>query len=372
MKKKIATLLVGSLLLAGVLAGCSANASKTEDSVDTAVANATNTSKEVVEKKSENTEEKTEEKAEEDSTLNQAKVIHVAYQGSDAYTWLEKRYHWLEDEFKEDGIEVQFEQFLSGPPMIEAMTSDSIDFGNIGDMPPINARGNGVDVKIIVKTINTPFSNALVVPNGSDVKQVSDLKGKQVATQLGSSGHHFIALLLDQAGLSLEDIDLVNMSGPDMVNAIAANQVDAVVTWEPYGSQVVNQGTGSILIDSTGIKQNTGTWITRNAFAKENPELTARFIKVWLKYLDLIAEDREAALEVISEESGYAKEDIQRSILEGLLVPEFTDYDYEQEQLTKDFLVETGTLLNDYDINDLYDFSYLERAKELYEADKNQ
>lgn len=303
--------------------------------------------------------------------LNQAKVIHLGYQGSAAFAWLEQRNHWFEEEFAADGITVEFEQFLSGPPMIESMAAGRLDISNIGDMPPINARGQGIDVKVIGKCGNTPFSNSLCVPIGSDIKDLADLKGKKIATQVGSSGHHFISLLLNSAELTLDDIELVNLSAPDGVAALEAKQIDALSTWEPYGTQVVNRGAGTIYIDSTGIKQNTSTYIVRNDFAKENPELTARFLKVWMKYVDFIESDRENALQIISEESGYAIEDIKRSVLEGDYSIAFTDYDYEQELSTKEFLIETGTLENDYDINELYDFSYLERAEELYEAENN-
>ncbi len=359
MKNRILGLLLVLVFAMGVLSGC-----QSKDSTD----KKTDTDKD----KNTVTAEAKEDNAKEtnDSTLNQAKVIHAGYQGSQADAWLEKSLHYYEEEFAKDGITFVYDQFLSGPPMIESMTAGELDFGGIGDMPPINARGQGIDVKVISKMINTPFSNSLAVGIGSDIKEIADLKGKKIATQIGSSGHHFVSLVLEQAGLSLDDVELLNLSAPDGINALASGEIDALSTWEPYGSQLVNRKAGTILLDSTGIKQNTSTFIVRNDFAKENPELTARFIKVWLKYRDFIESNREKALEIIVEQSGFSREDIQRTFLEGDLNPEFTDYDYDQESKTKNFLIETGTLENDFDINDLYDFSYLKRAKELYESEK--
>ena len=351
MRKRIIGIAL-SILLGASMVGCGSAAAKTQTAEKAATAETTEAA----------------ETAEEE--LNTAKVIHAGYQGSDALYWLNKRFHWLEDEFQADGITVEFEQFLSGPPMIESMAADRLDISNIGDMPPINARGNGIDVKVVSKVINTPFSNTIVVPKGSEVTSIADLKGKKVATQVGSSGHHFIALLLEKEGLSLEDIELVNLSAPDQLAALESGEVAAVSTWEPYGSQATNRGVGTILLDSTGVKQNTSTFIARNKFATQNPEILARYLKVWLKYIDYIEANREEAVQIISEESGFLVDDIKRTYLEGLLNPEFTDYDYEQEELTKDFLISTGTLENDYDINELYDFSYLERAKQLYQEDK--
>lgn len=346
MKKKLLTLAMAMVISLTGLAGCAGNETSGTSSQSAQAAGSSA------------------------SDLNQAKVIHLGYQGAAAFAWLEQEYHYFEQEFAPDGITVEFEQFLSGPPMIESMAAGRLDISNIGDMPPINARGNQIDVKVISKCGNTPFSNSLCLPVGTDIKSLADLKGKKVATQVGSSGHHFIALLLQSVGLTLDDIELVNLSAPDGVSAIETNTIDALSTWEPYGTQVENKGVGKIFIDSTGIKQNTSTFIARNAFAKENPELTARFLKVWMKYVDLIEADREKALQIIAEKSGYLVEDIGKSFLGSDLSLAFTDYDYEQELSTKNFLIENGTLENDYDINDLYDFSYLERAQQLYDAEK--
>ena len=368
MKKRIVGIAL-SILLGASLTGCGSASPE----VVKAEVESENTS--INAEASSETSEESQSQTEDDQEftgegLNTTKVIHAGYQGSDALYWLNKRFHWLEDEFQADGITVEFEQFLSGPPMIESIAADRLDISNIGDMPPINARGNGIDVKVVSKVINTPFSNSIVTPKGSEIKSIADLKGKKVATQVGSSGHHFISLLLEKEGLSLDDIELVNLSAPDQLAALESGEVAAVSTWEPYGSQATNKGVGTIFIDSTGIKQNTSTLVARNKFAEENPEILARYLKVWLKYLDYIDANREEALKIISEESGFEIDDIKRTYLEGLLNPEFTDYDYEQEKLTKDFLISTGTLENDYDINDLFEFKYLERAKKLYEEEK--
>lgn len=302
--------------------------------------------------------------------LNKAKVIHVGFQGASYITNMNKRLHYFEDEFEKDGIKVEFEQFLSGPPMIEAIASGRVDIGEVGDMPPINARASGIDLKIICRNANTQFSNSLVVPNGSPIKTVKDLKGKKVATQVGSSAHHFLALILQKNGLSLKDVQLVNMPVVDHVAALQNGEVAAVTTWEPYGSVIENKKAGKILLDSTGIKQNTSTFIARSEFAKENPEIAARYLKVWLKIVDYIKEDRQRALAIISEESKFAKSDLEKTLLAADFTPNFVDYDYEQMELTKKFLLDTKVLKKDYDIKELYDFSYLEQAKKLYEADK--
>ncbi len=222
MKKKVVSLAL-SIILAAAATGCgepAADANVTDGSTTIEENETAKAAAPEAQSEENNDSEEAEASGFVGDGLNTATVIHAGYQGSDTLYWLDTHFHWLEEEFAPDGITVEYEQFLSGPPMIESMAADRLDIATIGDMPPINARGNGIDVKVITKVVNTPFSNSIVLPNGSEVKSIADLKGKKIATQVGSSGHHFVSLLLDREGLSLEDVELVNLSGPDQLAAL--------------------------------------------------------------------------------------------------------------------------------------------------------
>lgn len=372
-KNRIWAVLTAAVITVGALAGCGSSGSSASTVSTGSTASSEKSSADTVQEASSQTASTADASSEADSTVSlghKATTVHIGYQGTASYAWLDKKYHYLEDELGKQGVKVSWDQFLSGPPMVESMAAGGTDIGMMGDMPPINARGQGIDIKIISKSGNLASSNTLVVGKNSGIKKVEDLKGKKVATQVGSSGHHFLALILNRAGLSMKDIQLVNLSAADGINALASGQVDAMTTWEPFGSQAVNKGAGTILLDSTGIKQNTSTYVTTEKFAQDNPGIIVTYLKVWLKYVDLIKADPDAALKVIADGSGFNPDDIRASVTKADYSVEFTDYDYKQEKLTKDFLLSTNTLKHDFNINDLYDFKYIKEAEKEYNAEK--
>ncbi|MFS9598974.1 ABC transporter substrate-binding protein, partial [Klebsiella variicola] len=80
------------------------------------------------------------------------------------------------------------------------------------------------------------FSNATKAP--------ADLKGKSVAYGQGTVMEFFLSVVLGKAGLSLKDVETVNMTGGDAGSAFSTGQVDAAVTWDPYLSKGAKSGYG--------------------------------------------------------------------------------------------------------------------------------
>ncbi|MDR1732456.1 MAG: aliphatic sulfonate ABC transporter substrate-binding protein [Synergistaceae bacterium] len=303
------------------------------------------------------------------ASLNQAKVIHVGWQGSSQIRHLAVAEGFFEKEFGADGIKVEFEQFAYGPPIIEGLAAGSLDFGEVGDMPIVTAVANGLPIQSIYKTGVNPDSNTLLIPVNSTITSVAELKGKKVAASIGSSGHHYLVLVLATVGLTVEDVELVNLGATDLGAALASGQIDAGTTWEPYGTIFTGNGSAKYLAKSAGVKQNTSTIIVRKEFAEKNPDITVRYLKVALQIDDFLQQDRERAIRLIAQESGFKESD-----LSGFLInqynPYFTDFDWDQITKTKDFLLKSGLIDQDFDVRTLYTDKYLIEAEKLYKASK--
>jgi sulfonate transport system substrate-binding protein len=302
--------------------------------------------------------------------LDQAKVIRVGFQASSSNAYfLNKAFGFYEKEFGPDGIEVKFEQFSYGPPIIEGLAAGSLDFGGVGDMPVVTAVANGLPIRSIYKVGINPNSNTLLVPVNSSVTKADQLKGKKVGTSIGSSGHHFLVLLLNQAGLTVDDVEIVNLSATDLGTALASEQVAAGSTWEPYGTIFTGNKSGKIIIKSKGIKQNTSTEVASTEFIEKNPGLTARYLKVLLEIEDYVQQDRARAIKIIAEQSGFKESDLA-GIYENTYDPHFTEFDRQQLDATKKFLLSADLIKKDYDITTLYTEKYLVEAEKLFKAAK--
>lgn len=120
-----------------------------------------------------------------------------------------------------------------------------------------------------------------------DIKEPSDLKGKSVAYGQGTVMEFFLSVVLDKAGMSLDDIETFNMTGGDAGSAFATGQVDAAVTWDPYLSKGAKSGYGYKYTD-------TKAWpgliadvmIARADKIGAQQDAVDRLYKAWAKAVD--------------------------------------------------------------------------------------
>lgn len=211
---------------------------------------------------------------------------------------------WFEEEFKKENVSFEYVTFLSGPPLIEAFAGDRLDFGHVGDQPLIQARANDIDLKAIAVQTRGSKILGLVVPNGSPIKSLKDLKDKKVAVKVGSAAHHLLYLYLESVGLDIKDVKLVNLSPPEIKTALSTKDIDAAILWEPWISTVEYEKVGKAIFDSHGLKNNVSVVITSGEFIKKYPEATKRILKVYLRAAKWIKQNPKKAAEVISKNSG--------------------------------------------------------------------
>jgi sulfonate transport system substrate-binding protein len=125
--------------------------------------------------------------------------------------------------------------FTSGPPILEAAAAGSVDVGGVGDLPPVFAAAGGEAITIVGarKTVSGD-QDAIVVPKGSSITSIADLKGKKIAYGSGSSANYQLLTVLKKAGLTTKDVSLVNLQPADALAAFTSGSVDAWGIWPPY------------------------------------------------------------------------------------------------------------------------------------------
>ena len=132
------------------------------------------------------------------------------------------------------GVTVTWAEFTSGPPLLEALGANALDFGSTGDVPPLFAHAAGGDLVYVAATPGSLDGSAILVKQDSPIQTLADLKGKKVAFKRGSSSHNFIVKALRSVELTLADVTPLDLGPPDAAPAFANNQIDAWVIWDPY------------------------------------------------------------------------------------------------------------------------------------------
>lgn len=154
---------------------------------------------------------------------------------------------------EDEGItySLSWHPFLAGTTMLEALSAGAIDVGVVGNAPPVFAQAGGYDVRIVGVASGAQNNNALLVPEGSTVTEVADLKGQRVAVAKGSSGHYLLLAALQRAGLTPRDVNIAYVSPVDAQNAFASGKLDGWAVWYPFVGQATSRG-ARVLLDGSG------------------------------------------------------------------------------------------------------------------------
>lgn len=182
-------------------------------------------------------------------------------------------------------FKVSWSDFTSGPPMLEAMASGSVDVGGAGDAPPVFAASGGEQVEIVgARSVPSGDQDALVVPKGSSITSIQQLKGKKIAYGSGSSANYHLLTVLNKAGLTTKDVTLVSLQPANALAAFTSGAVDAWDIWPPYVQQVVAQNGAKVLAIGSQYGSPYSFEVAAKA-AVASPEKAAA-IKVYLATLN--------------------------------------------------------------------------------------
>jgi sulfonate transport system substrate-binding protein len=132
---------------------------------------------------------------------------------------------------------VEYTTFQGGNLCLEAMAANQIDLTGSSEIPPIYAslaENNGNFKIIAISNSNTQLQE-LILPPDSDIKSVSELKGKRVGYIKSTTAQYFLYQMLKDAGLSWNDIDSVEITTADGVTALLGGELDAFAS---YGNSI--------------------------------------------------------------------------------------------------------------------------------------
>jgi sulfonate transport system substrate-binding protein len=293
--------------------------------------------------------------------LQKPEKIHLGYSTSltSELIIVAKQKGWFEEEFKKDGIEVEFKRFMNGPPIIEALNGGRLDFGQAGDQPSIQANANNVDVKV-VGIFSTNLDSRLIVPIDSTINGITDLKDKKVAVSVGSNHHKSLLYFLKFYGLTDKDIQLVNLDYANIRTAITNKTIDAAVLGQPNIAILETDGLGRVIDHKTDIKPSNSAILVNRGFAEKYPDIVNRVLKLYAKSQKFIAENRQEAYQLVAQDSGLKVAIVEKAVRFNHYDLRITDETKRAFKATEQFLRENKLTKRDVNIDELLDTRYLE------------
>jgi sulfonate transport system substrate-binding protein len=185
----------------------------------------------------------------------------------------------LEKEFEKDGTKIRWVQTLGSNKALEFLNAGSIDLGSTAGSAALVARINGNPIKSIY-VYSRPEWTALVTRKDTGITKVADLKGKSVAVTRGTDPHIFLVRVLADTGLTDKDVRFVLLQHPDGRLALTRGDVQAWAGLDPMMA-AAEIDDGAVLFFRKPEANTWGILNVREAFAKENPDVVRRVLKVY-------------------------------------------------------------------------------------------
>jgi sulfonate transport system substrate-binding protein len=237
-------------------------------------------------------------------------TLRIGYQKYGTLTILKAR-GTLEKRLAAQGVEVKWTEFPAGPVLLEGLNVGSIDFGTVGEAPPIFAQAAGANLVYVANEPPAPLSEAIVVPKTSTLKTVADLKGKKVALNKGSNVHYLLVKALEKAGLDYKDVQVVYLPPSDARAAFERGSVDAWVIWDPFLAAAEKQLGARILADGKGLVANHQFFLASRPYAEKNTDIIRIVLDELVKVDEWSARNLKEVASILSSQVGLPAEVVE-------------------------------------------------------------
>ena len=223
------------------------------------------------------------------------------------------------------GIELEIVPLRTGAEVTEALVGGSVDVGSVGETPLTSLLTRTDTVAVIGTAVSTDGGYAqVIVPKDSPLQTIEDLKGKRIATRVGSGSYRALNDWCSKNGCSLNDFEILNTAPNAILAAIESGSVDAGIWFAPTTSIAVAKGFGRIMMDFSGANEGQASWVANREFAENNPELVTKFLAATIEAQRIFSEDPDRAAQLL--EVGMQKRG--RDLTADILKMGLADFDY--------------------------------------------
>ena len=208
---------------------------------------------------------------------------------------------FIADEFKGTQVKLTFEYFTgTGPAINEAIANNRLDFAQYGSLPNIVGRAAGLPTRILASYGYTTVFGA--ARPDLPIASFKDLKGKRVAVAKGTVLHWAFLKALEQNGLGLKDVTLLDLSTADQLAALAAGSIDAAIGTSSLLA-LRDKGVVKIFYNSNDIGPKAagfGAITVTEQFEKKYPDATRRVARALVRSAAWLGQEnnREEALQI--------------------------------------------------------------------------
>lgn len=297
-------------------------------------------------------------------------VIRVGYFNSAQYQTqlaIAEEKGFFDEAFEGYNVKIEYYPFAgAGPAINEAFLAGELDVAHgIGDQPAISGISNGNGSKIISRIVKNTRGTGILVNNNSDIQEIADLKGKTIAVLLGGAGQKCLDLYLEDAGLTEDDVYLVNLSAHDeIVAAFEKNEIDAAISSSLAYLSDSDSELCHLLIDFTE-HPNYAYLEVQQDFIDKHADILEKFVGALYQAQEWYYENVDEGNEIVAEFLGLDLADVEAGLASVDITMGIEEEDIENFTVTYQFLQDNDLLPDEItDLSTIYDDTYINKVLE--------
>ncbi len=227
--------------------------------------------------------------------------------------------------FKKAGLNVHLDLFQTGPAELDAMASGTVNIAYIGSGAAFLPM-KGLAKIFFIDSIG--LGDGVVVSKTSGVHTLAQLKGKSILLPMGTTAEIILYEALKKAGLTLNDVHLVNTSPSSEVPAFLSGRAPIMAGWDPNLQVVLHKSPGSKLLASDRMfypqVSLPGIWTASNSFAKTGVPTLSKFTWAMLQAVNYKSSHMSQAVSWTSKMTGVPDNLLAQSVKDSIFPTEST------------------------------------------------
>ena len=289
-----------------------------------------------------------------ESNLEELTITHVT-SPLNVPSIIQKNKGIFTEEFSANGktIEVKYAEITSGADQTQALASGDVDIlYAVGGTSVVSAAANGADIKILNMYSRSPKAFCLYSKDDS-IKSAEDLRGKTIAGPTGTNLHQLLVAYLAEAGMTIDDVNYVNMKIPDAKAALDGGSVDAALVAGPTAYKSKQQGY-HLVTDGEGLTDAVIAVAVREDFYNEHKDIIDMFMNAEDKIIEYMENNYDETMDIVATELDLDKSAVEEMYTQYDFNPEITEEDRAAFQNVADFMYDTGMIDTEFDTSSLF------------------
>ena len=268
---------------------------------------------------------------------------------------IQKTNNVFADEFKANGkdVTINYAEITSGADQTQALASGDVDvLYAVGGTSVISAAANGADIKILNMYSRSPEAFCMY-SHDANIKSAQDLKGKTIVGPAGTNLHQLLIAYLEKAGMTIEDVNFVNMKIPEARAALETKDIDVALLAGPTAYQAQKDGY-NLVTNGKGLTDAVIAVAVTEKFYNEHKEDLEIFKQAEANIIKYMNENHDEAMEIVAKELDLEKSAVEDMYKQYDFSLETTDADVKAFQNVADFMLKTGMIENEVNAKDLF------------------